>query len=160
MKLISRMPSHLTSNSQRSLSNGSATSCAFIGSRLLGIGPFSAVARLISPPSPSARLLDQTASFPCSISSLVRPVLTEVVKVSMLKFGSAHSSFFLIRSQSFSDRVRTRAYRPQRRTPLRRNLTSPRRSDSAGVDSSSSKVPQSQIITVPPPYSPLGMVPS
>src|SRR6266567_4373774 len=59
MKLISLMPSHLTSKSQRSLSNGSSTSWAFIGSRLLGIGAFSALARLISPPSPSARLLDQ-----------------------------------------------------------------------------------------------------
>ena len=109
MKLISLMPSHLTSKSQRSLSNGSSTSCAFIGSRLLGMGLFSALARLISPPSPSARLLDHTASFPCSISSLVRPVFTEVVNFSMSKFGSAASSFFLISNQSFSERVRTRA---------------------------------------------------
>src|SRR5258708_34105894 len=87
MKLISRMPSHFTSNSQRSLSKGSSTSCAFIGSRLLGIGPFSALARLIRPPSPSARLLDQTASFPCSIPSFSRPAFTEAVQVPLSKFG-------------------------------------------------------------------------
>jgi len=34
---------------------------------------------------------------------------TDDLKVSMLKFGLAHSSFFLMRSQSFSDRVLTSA---------------------------------------------------
>src|SRR5207248_4825936 len=92
VKLFSLLPSHLASKSQRSLSNGSSTSCAFIGSRLLGIGPFSALARLISPPSPSARLLDHTASFPCSISSLVRPVFTEVSNFSMSKRSEEHTS--------------------------------------------------------------------
>ena len=109
MKLTSRIPSHLTSNSQRSSSKALSTIWAFIGSRVFGMGPFSALARLINPPWPSSRRLDQTASFPCSISSFVRPVLTEVSNFSMAKLGSAASSFFLISNQSLSDRVRTRA---------------------------------------------------
>src|SRR5205823_4364630 len=83
-------------------------------------GPFSALARLIRPPPPASRRLDQTASCPCSISSFVRPVLTDVSKCWISKLGSAASSFFLISSHSLSDRVRTRAYRPVSRTPLSR----------------------------------------
>ncbi len=78
--------------------------------------------------------------------------------------GRASASRSLISSHWFSSssaepRVWTRTQPPTRRSPASRNLSSPF-SRPARASPTGSQLPVSQSITVPPPYSPLGMVPS
>ena len=57
-------------------------------------------------------------------------------------------------------RVRTSTHEPRSFFPRSANLSSPLASAASTSGTSGVQVPRSQTITVPPPYSPLGMMPS
>ena len=98
-----------------------------------------------------------------AISSIVRPVLTLVGKVSAWTPALASLSRSLIRSHCgclAGFFVRTRTQRPLRRSPSMLNLSSPLLSALAGSPLAGLQRPRSQTMTLPPPYSPSGMLPS
>lgn len=75
----------------------------------------------------------------------------------------AQSSFSLMRSQfsrPFSTFIRTSTQDPCMRSPRSTNFSSPSFRAFCGSGDIGAQSPRSQSMTVPPPYSPLGMVPS
>ena len=118
---------------------------------------------------PAPRLLCQTRflPLPSAIWSIERPVATDSgssSRISLPRGPRAASSLLLISSQlsrrSFGRaRSRTRCQRPCNFSPSRSKVRCPLASPLCGSPSGV-QWPRSQIITVPPPYSPCGMVPS
>ena len=101
-----------------------------------------------------------------AICSSVRPVVTLSGRASVMSYpGRTNSSFSLMRSQVFSESlgsrplIFTRAKPPVSFSPFSRNFRLPLRNPAWG-SSMGSHVPRSQSRTVPPPYWPLGMIPS
>ena len=109
------------------------------------------------------------APVPAAMAAIVRPEATErsFFRMASPSPAVANASRCLISSQFVrlppmrSCFMRTSTQLPLSFDPASTNLSSPLRSASAGEPpSSGSQKPRSQSITVPPPYSPLGMAPS
>src|SRR4030095_910473 len=115
-----------------------------------------------------ARLDLHSRSRAARLSSSLPPLATlsgRSFRISLLPDGSAFSSFSLMSSQfSFPSSeellpIRTQVQPPCNFSPSRRNFNLPARRPATGSPSSIQR-PRSHSSTVPPPYSPRGMVPS
>src|SRR2546430_4827794 len=101
------------------------------------------------------RLDCQTRS-PLANSSMLLPESAEVSS-SFAEIGGK-SSAPLISSHCLASRRRTRYHSPRSFSPLRMKCSLPPPNSLPGSELSASKVPQSQTMTAPPPYWPLGIV--
>src|SRR5205814_4490561 len=130
----------------------SVTVVAFLGLTYFGsstrVGLFSCAA---------PRLLRQTADRPSAILSIVRPVRAEIdARRFEIDFASPPVLMISQRGLSFSESARRSVHSPFSFLPERKIVSAPFQK----LPSTVSYVPISQIMTVPPPYSPSGIMPS
>src|SRR5918992_5008883 len=170
------MPSYLGSKVQPSPSGTEVPMLAYIGSRRPTARDRGGAADALRVLGGAGRLavgdfLTFAGRFPAAISSMVRPVVTDVVVSATMSMSSrASSSRCLIKSHCGLEdpvsrpRMRTSTHDPLSRSPCSVNLRSPLRyprrialSSSPSSAVSARYVPRSHNITVPPPYSPLGI---